>query len=66
MLHCEVAVGRTYKTKDNMTDLKGAPPAGYDSVHGQTGAVLNFDEVVVYKDEAVIPRFVLIYEVTYH
>ncbi|KAI0715566.1 ADP-ribosylation [Fomitopsis betulina] len=37
------------------------PPAGYDSVVGQPGGDLNYDEAIVYKNEAIRPLFLVIY-----
>ena len=64
MLLCKVARGKVFKTTRNMDDLQGAAPEGYDSVHGdaQKGGALNFDELVVYKEEAVLPFAIVEYE----
>ena len=61
MLLCKVAVGKRFITRRNHCDL-GAPPSGYDSVHGKHGGTLNYDEIVVYNPEAVLPTHVLIYK----
>ena len=61
MLLCKVAVGRRYMTQSNHRDLK-IPPSGYDSVHGRRGGTLNYDEIVVYNPEAVLPTHVLLYK----
>ena len=47
----------------NDETLQG-PPAGYDSVHGQGGphSVLNYDEVVIYNPDCVLPRYVIVYQ----
>ena len=57
MLLCKVACGKIFKTTGNISTLQGAAPEGYDSVHGdaQKGGALNFDELVVYMEEAVLP-----------
>lgn len=49
-----------------MDDLQGAAPEGYDSVYGdaQKGGALNFDELVVYKEEAVLPFAIVEYRST--
>ncbi|XP_065912739.1 uncharacterized protein [Dysidea avara] len=61
MLLFNVAEGRKHTvTNDNIT-LKG-PPTGYDSVYGQSGGSLNYDEIVVYKPEALLPTHILIYQ----
>jgi hypothetical protein len=68
MLLCKVARGKVFKTAENMATLKGAAPAGFDSVHGdaQKGGALNFDELVVYRQEAVLPFAVVEYRFKKH
>ena len=63
MLLCDVCPGRKYVKKRNDEKLQGPPP-GYDSVHGQGGSdsVLNYDEVVVYNPDSVLPRYVIVYQ----
>jgi hypothetical protein len=67
MLLCKVASGKEFKTTTNMDGRDGRnsvmPPPGYDSVHGQaskTGA-LNYDELVVYEEAAVLPFAIVEY-----
>lgn len=60
MLLFNVAEGTRYTLKQDNPALK-APPAGYDSVYGQSGGSLNYDEIVVYQAEAALPTHVLIY-----
>ena len=64
MLLCKVARGKVFKTAQNMDTLQGAAPDGYDSVHGeaQKGGRLNYDELVVYEKEAILPYVVVEYE----
>ena len=66
MLLCKVARGNIFKTENNMDTLQGAAPEGYDSVHGdaQKGGALNYDELVVYKEEAVLPYAIVEYSFT--
>ena len=68
MLLCKVARGQVFKTADNMAHLQGAAPEGFHSVEGdaQKGHALNFDELVVYKEEAVLPFAIVEYEFTKH
>ena len=46
----------------NKPSLKN-PPAGFNSVYGQRGDDLNYDEIVIYpKDSAAImPLFIVVY-----
>ena len=60
MLLFDVAEGNKYIVKDNQTRLK-APPQGYNSVYGQSGSALNYDEIVLYKSEALLPTHILVY-----
>ena len=61
MLLCDVLPGRKYNlTTDNVT-LKG-PPHGYDSVYGQMGGSLKYAEIVVYNPDAVVPRYIIVYQ----
>ena len=61
MLLCDVCPGNKYQLEGNRQHLTGPPP-GYDSVYGQVGSKLNYPEIVVYKPEAVLPRYVILYE----
>ncbi|CAG8493993.1 3347_t:CDS:2, partial [Funneliformis mosseae] len=63
MLLNKIVVGKGYAlTKDAMTLT--SPPVGFDSVLGEpsTSGNLNYDEVVVYKEEASIPQYLIVYE----
>eukprot|EP01044_Picomonas_judraskeda_P008842 COSAG03_NODE_1036_length_4954_cov_2.784574_4_plen_547_part_00 len=41
------------------------PPTGCDSVSAQPGTGLNYDEVAVYCNEAIIPRYLVVYKYQY-
>jgi len=56
----KVALGRVFKSYFNAPNVTGPPP-GFDCVVGEPGPVLNFDEVVVYDECAVIPAYLIIY-----
>ncbi|KAJ7846147.1 hypothetical protein B0H13DRAFT_2255474 [Mycena leptocephala] len=57
----KVIVGKGCKlTQDNVSLT--APPAGYDSVLAEKGGSLNYDELVVYTNDAIRPSFLVIYE----
>ncbi|KAG8910918.1 hypothetical protein FRC01_006050, partial [Tulasnella sp. 417] len=61
MIVAKVALGKSlvqYADAEHLT----APPWGYDSVRGEAGFNLNYDEQVVYTNEAVRPAYVIIYE----
>jgi hypothetical protein len=63
MLLNKVVVGKGYAlTRDAMTLT--SPPDGFDSVLGEpsSNGSLNYDEVVVYKEEASIPQYLIIYQ----
>ncbi|KAJ7197935.1 hypothetical protein GGX14DRAFT_552383 [Mycena pura] len=57
----KVIVGKGYKLEYYDVSLT-APPAGYDSVLGEKGGSLNYDELVVYTNDAIRPSFLVIYE----
>eukprot|EP01046_Picozoa_sp_COSAG06_P033025 COSAG06_NODE_3342_length_5481_cov_2.258826_1_plen_267_part_10 len=63
MVLCKVAKGRVYQTRQNMSELSGSAPAGYHSVHGIATAdgALNYDELVVFEEEAVLPYALVTY-----
>ncbi|KIO27721.1 hypothetical protein M407DRAFT_23035 [Tulasnella calospora MUT 4182] len=57
----KVALGKSsihYRASENLT----APPWGYDSVIGKVGIDLNDDDQVVYRNEAIRPAYIVIYE----
>jgi len=61
MILCKVARGKECKTEKNMDKLPTAPE-GYDSVHGVAtpDGPLNFDELVVYDERAILPYALVI------
>eukprot|EP01046_Picozoa_sp_COSAG06_P033746 COSAG06_NODE_3470_length_5297_cov_18.285879_4_plen_83_part_00 len=62
----QVAVGRVLKTSKNMDGLVGKAPEGYDSIHGEgdptRASDMNYDEIVVYHEEAVLPYALVTYD----
>ncbi|KAJ3720500.1 hypothetical protein FB446DRAFT_323999 [Lentinula raphanica] len=57
----KVVVGKGCKlTQDNVSLT--APPLGYDSVLAEKGGSLNYDELVVYTNDAIRPSFLVMYE----
>ncbi|KIO21983.1 hypothetical protein M407DRAFT_54976, partial [Tulasnella calospora MUT 4182] len=59
MLLTTVIVGRGYKAYRDWE--VSAPPPGYNSVIGEVGGALNYDELVVYHDDAIRPSWFIIY-----
>ena len=60
-LLCLVACGAKYELRQDTTTLTG-PPEEYNSVHGVAGGSLNYDEIVVFDVAAVMPQFIVVYE----
>jgi len=61
MLLNNVLAGTEYATLYSAPHFKG-PPQGYDSVYGEPGKDLNYDELVVYTDHAIRPAYLVMYE----
>ena len=61
MLLCDVLPGNKHVVTTDQTHLT-APPRGYDSVYGQTGSRLNYPEIVLYDEEAILPRYIIAYQ----
>ena len=61
---CDVAPGKKIviapPTDDTYKELT-KPLQGYDSIYGQ-GGCLNFEEIVVYECEKLMPRYVIVYQ----
>eukprot|EP00005_Dracoamoeba_jomungandri_P009850 CAMPEP_0174275268 /NCGR_PEP_ID=MMETSP0439-20130205/59730_1 /TAXON_ID=0 /ORGANISM="Stereomyxa ramosa, Strain Chinc5" /LENGTH=646 /DNA_ID=CAMNT_0015367353 /DNA_START=988 /DNA_END=2928 /DNA_ORIENTATION=- len=60
LLLCSAIVGRGKKLLDGDKTLTSAPE-GYDSVLGEVGKELNYDETVLYSPHAVMPSFLIVY-----
>lgn len=60
MLLCEVCPGNKFERTTKDPKLT-APPRGYDSVYGKTGVELNYEEITVYKSEAILPKYIIVY-----
>jgi len=58
----KVVAGKGYEVTTNMQNLR-APPQGYDSVIGEPSrdGTLNYDELVVFNDAAILPAYLVIY-----
>lgn len=62
MLLNKVAVGFGFKMTSGNTHLK-EPPSGYDSVLAEAGNGLNYDELVVYNNDAIRPSYLVMYDI---
>ncbi|KAF8630193.1 hypothetical protein AX15_003068 [Amanita polypyramis BW_CC] len=60
MLVSRVVVGKSYRRRYNAVHMT-EPPLGYHSVFGEPGADLNYEETVVYNNDAIRPAYLLIY-----
>jgi len=56
-----VITGKEFNTKLNSNHLM-QPPAGYHSVVGKPGVHLNYEETVVYNNDAIRPAYLVVYE----
>jgi len=61
MLLNKVVVGKGYKILHDNPSMS-APPVGYDSVLAEVGGSLNYDELIVYTNDAVRPSYLVMYE----
>ena len=61
MLLCDVCPGKKHYLLSDSVQLTG-PPSGCDSVYGQVGGCLNYPEIVVYNQNAVMPRYIIVYQ----
>ncbi|TEB34611.1 ADP-ribosylation [Coprinellus micaceus] len=57
----KVVVGKGCKMLQDSTSL-AAPPSGFDSVLAEKGGSLNYDELVVYNNDAIRPSFLVMYD----
>ena len=61
MILFEVCPGNKYCVKKTDTSFK-SPPQGFDSVYGQAGVSLNYEELVVYNPDAALPKYIIVYQ----
>ncbi|EIW84463.1 ADP-ribosylation [Coniophora puteana RWD-64-598 SS2] len=59
----KVIVGNGFKVTRDQQTLQ-APPSGYDSVLAEVvpGGTLNYDELVLYNDDAIRPSYLVVYD----
>ena len=57
-----IVEGKGYELTENKSDLKFVPE-GYDCVLGIASLFgnLNYDETVIYREEAALPQYLIIY-----
>ncbi|KIO18857.1 hypothetical protein M407DRAFT_61026, partial [Tulasnella calospora MUT 4182] len=55
-----IIVGQAHKLTQDNPALTG-PPAGYHSVFGESGNAFNYEELVVYNDDAIRPSWLVVY-----
>ena len=60
LLVARVVAGRTHRLRRGDRGLT-SPPYGYHSITGEPGEDLNYEETVVYTNEAIRPAFLLVY-----
>jgi len=60
MFVAQVTLGKGMKYIADQTQLI-APPQGYHSVLGEVGGALNYDECVVYNNDAALPGYLIVY-----
>ncbi|KIO25035.1 hypothetical protein M407DRAFT_76194, partial [Tulasnella calospora MUT 4182] len=61
VLVARAALGKSKVLRRNTQNLR-SPPSGYDSVLGEVGYDLNYDEQVLYRDDAIRPAYIITYE----
>jgi hypothetical protein len=60
MFAVKVALGKGKRLMQDSPNLF-APPTGYDSVLGEIGDALNYDECIVYDSRAALPAYLIVY-----
>ncbi|KAF8808628.1 ADP-ribosylation [Phlegmacium glaucopus] len=60
LLASRVVVGNPHKRRQNATNMI-EPPCGHHSVVGEPGIDLNYEETVVYNNDAIRPAFLIVY-----
>ena len=61
ILQCDILPGKKHMLTRGDHQLTGPPP-GCHSVYGQAGGELNYEEVVVYNPDCVMPRYIIVYQ----
>jgi len=55
-----VVVGKALEMRENATDRTNVPPP-YHSLVGKPGRRLNYEETVVYSNDAIRPAYLIVY-----
>lgn len=55
-----VVIGNPYNTYEFIPGITH-PPDGYDSIIGHPGTIINWDETVVYRNDAIQPLYLVFY-----
>ena len=61
LLLCSVHPGNKYELTRTNSSLSG-PPQGYHSIFGKTGVNLNYNEIVLSDADAILPKFIILYQ----
>ena len=67
MFLCQVVAGATHRTTDGHIpepQIEQLLAEGVDSVTGEVGPNLNYDEIVVYDEAAAVPNYLIVYALT--
>jgi hypothetical protein len=62
-----IVAGKTHRTTDAQIlepQIEKLLADGYDSVTGEVGPNLNYDEIVVYDEAAAVPNYLIVYALT--
>ena len=57
-----VAAGKGHKEQSGQWQVVSKLPDNHDSVLGEPGMGLNYDEIVVYRNDAMLPRYLVYYQ----
>lgn len=60
LLLCEVCPGNKHYLFKNDQDLRG-PPAGFHSIYGLVGGSLKYEEIVLPRASAILPKYIIVY-----
>ena len=61
MIVASVAAGKALITQEGELIIDHGPPEGYQSIVGEPGKALNFDELVVYTEATAVPESLIVY-----